>query len=326
MAQSEKKLSHASLQQAANWYVLLHDENSTAQQRDQWQLWLDQHGDHQDAWRYVERVGQRFAPLQAEGERDSASRMLRHSEPGRFSRRQGLKSLMVLGAGSMLGWSAWRSTPLPRLVGSWTADFATRTGETRETVLADGTRLWLSAISAVDADFSAEQRLLRLHFGEVLIDTAKDPRPFLIDSAQGRMRALGTRFGVKQMDDLTRLNVYQGAVEVSTRESGKIEVIDAGHQVDFTRLAITQPGPAQTAGESWVNQVLIAENMPLGQLLDELSRYRHGYLGCDPAVASLPVVGAFPLDDTDQALLLLSAALPVRVQRLMPWWVSVEPA
>lgn len=324
--QPEKKLSHASLQQAAQWYVLLHDEHSTVQQRDQWQRWFDQHGDHQDAWRYVERVGQRFAPLQAESERDAASRTLRHSEPGRFSRRQGLKTLMVLGASSMLGWGAWRSTPLPRLVGGWTADFATRTGETRETLLADGTRLWLSAISAVDADFSAEQRLLRLHFGEVLIDTAKDARPFFIDSAHGRMRALGTRFGVKQMDSATRLNVYQGAVEVCTRESGQTEVIDAGHQVDFTRLAIAPTGPAQTAGESWINQVLIAENMPLGQLLEELGRYRHGYLGCDPAVASLPVVGAFPLDDTDQALHLLSAALPIRVQRTMPWWVSVEPA
>jgi transmembrane sensor len=73
-----------------------------------------------------------------------------------------------------------------------------------------------------------------------------------------------------------------------------------------------------------VRHVLTAENMSLGQLVEELGRYRHGYLGCDPAVAQLPVMGAFPLDDSDQALRLLGAALPVKVQRLTPWWVSIE--
>lgn len=327
MQGQDRKLSHTSLQQAAHWYVLLHDENTTDQQRAQWQAWLDQQGEHQDAWRYVERVGQRFAPLQSDNERESASAMLRATDHSSFSRRQGLKTLMVLGASSLLGWGAWRTTPLPRLVGSWTSDFSTHTGEIRDTILADGTHLWLSALSAVDAEFTADQRLLHLRFGEVLIDTASDARrPFLIDTRHGRMRALGTRFGVKQMENITRLNVYQGAVEVCTGESAQTEVVNAGYQVDFSHLAINAQRPAQITGESWIHQVLTAENMALGQLVDELGRYRHGYLGCNPVVASLPVIGAFPLNDTEQALRLLSAALPIRVQRLTDWWVSIEPA
>ena len=31
------------------------------------------------------------------------------------------------------------------------------------------------------------------------------------------------------------------------------------------------------------------DNLPLGQLIAELNRYRPGHLGCDPAVAQLPV-------------------------------------
>ncbi len=58
----------------------------------------------------------------------------------------------------------------------------------------------------------------------------------------------------------------------------------------------------------------------------ELARYRHGHLAVDPAVAGLPVMGTYPLDDTDRALAMLEAALPVRVRRRLPWWVTLEPA
>jgi transmembrane sensor len=36
-------------------------------------------------------------------------------------------------------------------------------------------------------------------------------------------------------------------------------------------------------------------------------------------------MGSFPLRDTDQALRLLEAALPVRVEKPLAWWVSVGP-
>lgn len=324
MSRNDSKLSHASLQQAANWYVLLQEESSSAQMHAQWRQWLEQHAEHQAAWHYVERIGQRFAPLQ--GERQLAGRVLKSSGERQISRRQGLKSLLVLSGGVLLGWGTWRGIPMPRLVQGWSADYSTSTAETREAILADGTHLWLAAISAVDADFGPDQRLLRLRFGEVLVDTARDAaqRPFLVDTEQGRLRALGTRFAVRQLGAATRLNVYSGAVEIRTADSGERRVLEAGQRVDFTRLAIGEVSAAQTAGESWVRHVLTAENMPLGQLIEELGRYRHGYLGCDPAVAQLPVMGAFPLDDSDQALRLLAAALPVKVQRLTPWWVSID--
>ncbi|QXH50275.1 FecR domain-containing protein [Pseudomonas fakonensis] len=320
MTQPAQTLRHESLQQAAHWYVQLQDEPVAPQLRQQWQHWLDQHGDHQAAWLYVQRVGQRFAPLQGEGA--AAGRVLREQQARSFSRRSGLKSLLVLGASALVGWQAWRGAPLS----GWTADLATGIGETRQTRLADGSQLWLGAQSAIDLDFSALARVLHLRFGEILVETAQDPRrPFFVDTAQGRMQALGTRFAVCQQGDSTRLNVYAGAVEVCTALSGERRIVQAGQQVDFNARAITAGGPAQSAGQSWIDRRLNAEAMPLAQLLQTLGRYRHGHLGWHPSVAGLSVMGAFPLDDTDRALALLQAALPVRVQRLTPWWVSVEP-
>jgi transmembrane sensor len=276
-----------------------------------------QNPEHLAAWQYVERVSQRFAPLmdQAPG----ASRALRSS------RRQTLKTLLVVCAGSTLAWGTWRNTALPRLVGGWSADYATGSGETRDAVLADGSHVWLNALSALDVRFDTAQRLLHLRFGEVLIDTAKDAsRPFLVDTEYGRLQALGTRFSVLQGDDHTQLNVFEGRVQVHTA-SQQVRIIEAGQQVWFNREGFNPTAPVSPAREAWSRGVLLADNLPLGQLVAELNRYRPGHLGCDPAVAQLPVMGSFPLMDSDHALHLLQAALPVRVDRLMPWWVTVGP-
>ncbi|TFY93057.1 FecR family protein [Pseudomonas nabeulensis] len=310
------KLSHASLEQAAQWYVRLQDQGSTQEQQ-RWQAWVAQHPEHLAAWQYVERVSQRFAPLldQPQG----ASRALRST------RRQTLKTLLVVCGGSTLAWGTWRTTALPRLVGGWSADYATASGETRDTLLADGSHVWLNALSALDVRFDAVQRLLNLRFGEVLIDTAKDAhRPFLVDTEQGRMQALGTRFSVVHDDNHTQLNVFEGRVRVTTL-SQQVRIIEAGQQSVFTRDGFQPTASASQAREAWSRGVLLADNLPLGELVAELNRYRPGHLGCDPSVAQLPVMGSFPLMDSDHALHLLQAALPVRVERLMPWWATVRP-
>ena len=64
--------------------------------------------------------------------------------------------------------------------------------------------------------------------------------------------------------------------------------------------------------------------MPLADLVAELARYRRGVLRCDPAVAHLRASGLYSLRDTDRALDSLARALPVRVRRLSPWWVTVQ--
>lgn len=321
---SPNSISHASLEQAAQWYVQLHDQQAGEPERERWQAWLAQSGDHQQAWRYVERVGQRFAALQ-DDQPQAASHVLRHTARSPVSRRQTLKSLFILASGSLLGWGAWRQTSLPETVGRWTADLSTGTGETRESLLSDGSRIWLNALSALNVRFDGTQRLLLLRCGEVLIDTAKDShRPFLVHTAQGQMRALGTRFSVRQEQQRTLLNVYEGAVEVRTLH-GQVQVVEAGKQLAFSEDQTLATSPAAAGREAWRRGVLLADNLPLGQLIEELSRYRPGHLACDPAIAGLPVMGSFPLNDTDQALRLLEAALPIRLQRTLPWWVSVGP-
>jgi transmembrane sensor len=72
--------------------------------------------------------------------------------------------------------------------------------------------------------------------------------------------------------------------------------------------------------------VLSVQQMPLGEFVDELSRYRPGLLRCAPAVAGLKVSGTYQLADTDQILLLIARNLPVRIDYRTRYWVSIDAA
>ena len=91
-------------------------------------------------------------------------------------------------------------------------------------------------------------------------------------------------------------------------------------------------GKVSFAGDTPFDEDLLQRMVPFksgtpydSELIAELNRSRPGHLGCDPAVAHLPVMGSFPLMDSDHALNLLQAALPIRVDKPMTWWVTVGP-
>jgi transmembrane sensor len=203
------------------------------------------------------------------------------------------------------------------------AQYRTRTGEVRELSLPDGTRVWLNTASALNVRYSADLRLLELVAGEILVETAHDAgRRFVVEAGQSRMTALGTRFTVALGGDASYLAVYDGRVALDA--GSRRQVIGAGEQLTFGQDGSWRLEPASRAREVWASGVLLAEDVPLGALLEELGRYIPGHLGVSPEAARLRVVGGFPLHDPDQTLSLLEKVLPIKVKRTLPWWTIVE--
>lgn len=315
------KPDHATLQQAAQWYARLNADPHDDATSEAWRRWHRQSEAHRQAWQYVERVSRRFAALQGDG--DTAAQTLRTARRTDMSRRQALRTLALLPGGVLLGWFGWRATPLSQLLMAWQADYRTATGEVRDFLLADGTHIWLNGASALDADYRPEWRRLQLLDGEVLIDTAEEARPFIVDTAEGSLRALGTRFSVTQQNASTRLAVFEGAVEIRTVDTGITRVVQAGQQLRFDRQGIGHTEPAISARQSWAKGILLVSDMPLAAFAEELSRHHHGYLGVAPEVAQLRVMGAYPLHDPEQILAMLESALPIIIHRPLPWWTSI---
>lgn len=301
------------LRDAAQWYARLGAAPQCPQIRQQWQAWHQHDALHQWAWQRLESFHTELRGVPAA----LAQRTLATAPvlPGRRTLLKG----MVLGLGvSGLAWTGYRQTPL------WLADVRTSTGERRELVLQDGTRLTLNTATAVDIRFEADQRLIILRAGEIMLQTGKDPRPLSVRSKHGDMRALGTRFSVRQLDDLTELDVIEHAVAVRNQADAMPLRVEAGMCLRFGYGPLPTPQRLDPNRAEWVNGSLVIDDWPLNRVLDELQRYRPGFIDCADDVAQLRLSGAYPLDDTTRALAAIAQVLPVRIETRTRYWVSVR--
>lgn len=317
-------LQHDCLQEAAQWYAALRADDAPAEVREQWATWLASDPAHAQAWARIEQVRQRLSPL---GDAGQPRALLAGAEAARQAtrgRRLVLRSLAAAAGSVLTGWLAWRHTPLPSQLAAWRSDHHTGTGELRELRLADGTRLWLNTATAVKIDFQDDARTVRLLGGEIFIETAKDSRrrPFHVQTDQGRLQALGTRFAVRQQDLDTQVQVFEGAVEIRNAAE-RVQRVPAGFAARFDARALSANAPADPAREAWTRGVIMANDISLQQWADELSRYGHAHIHVAPEVAGLKVVGVYPALDRDRALSMLEAELPVQVHRTLPWWLAI---
>ncbi|VCU68216.1 fec operon regulator FecR [Pigmentiphaga humi] len=213
------------------------------------------------------------------------------------------------------------------------ADFRSATGEQRSFALEDGTQLMLNTGSAVNLRFDASERRILLVAGEIMVATrhgpgsSADSRPLLVQTAEGTIRSLGTRFTVRQRPERTSVAVLESAVEISSQGApGSTRVLHAGEQTQFSRETVEAPGSTDEQTDAWTRGQLLADEQRLDDFLAELDRYRPGMLRVDPRIAGLRLSGVFPLADTDRILATLPSVLPVRVQWRTRYWATVVPA
>ena len=310
--------------QAAEWLATLMSGATTPAEKTAWHQWRQAHPDHERAWKHIESASGGLRELDAQACRTALAR--RPAAP--VSRRNSLQLLAWISTIGITGWFGARSPYAPDMARAALADIATGINERRELTLPDGSRLHLNGGSAVNIRFSGTQRLLQLVRGEVFIATARDTglpyRPFLVDTAQGQAQALGTRYSVRQADGNTLVAVEEGAVRLTPRHGDARLVIQAGQGGGMTAQQLLPAHAVSPDIWAWRQGLLLADAMPLRDFLNELSRYRHGLLGCDDDVAALRISGVFPLADLDAVLLSLPESLPVDVRLRTRYWVQVE--
>ncbi|MDE1167621.1 MAG: FecR domain-containing protein [Pseudomonas sp.] len=309
-------LALQTLEAAATWYVRLNSARPTEADQQAWRHWLEASPQHARAWARVEKLQNQWAALPVEVSLSTLAGV-------QARRRATLKTLGLLLAVGGSGWLATEHLPYQAML----ADQRTATGQRRRLVLDDGSQVDLNTDSAMDIAFSAELRLIRLHRGEILVQTAADSRPFIVQAPQGSVRALGTRFIVRCESTFTDVCVLDKAVELRPlNQPSRVLRLDAGQQAHFDREQVSAITPAPTGAGAWNRGMLTVIEWRLGDFIAELGRYRVGVLRCAPAIAHLRLSGAFRIDDTDTILENLSQSLPVNVHFVTRYWASVEAA
>lgn len=323
-------LSEAVADQAADWLTLLMSGEATPDDQARCRAWRSAHPDHERAWRHIEAVTGRLQAMEPRAAYQALSPYAARG-PGAAARRKALRVLLWGGMATGTGLLAARSDTARQ----YAADHRSATGERRTVTLDDATRITLNTASAIDVHFDAQRRLVRLVAGEILVATGHgqdgqegqaDARPFFVQTGEGLVQALGTRFTVRQWPDgRTSVAVLQSAVEIRPQR-GAAQLLQAGQRATFTRGAVQDSGAVQQRDAAWTRGQIVADEMRLQDFADELARYRPGWIRCSPEVAGLRLSGVFPLDDTDRILAALPSVVPVQVRLRTRYWVALEAA
>lgn len=312
----------AILARAADWLVRLED---APEHRQAFSEWCAQDPRHQAAVDSLQQTLQRLEPLAAMPAQ-AALNAARRLAPEHSGRGRALTA-MALTLGLLLPTTLWLQANPPAYL---MADLRTATAEWRETRLADGSRLLLDAQSAVDLEFDAQQRRLRLIQGDILVDVAHDiDRPFIVETSYASIRALGTRFVVEQSDSATWVTMLESRTDIRSTVTGARVTLAAGQ-----RLRLDAQGPSSPQHldvtpleQAWQRRQLVVWDRPLPEVLATLSRSQPGYLSYDAqALAAFKVSAVLPQDDPRAALTLLARSFPLNVRHYGPWLTRVTLA
>lgn len=206
------------------------------------------------------------------------------------------------------------------------ADYYTSRGEIREVQLQDGSRVMLSGRSAIAVEYDRQQRHVRLLRGEAVFspvpENEQEPRPFVVETAGGSNRALGTVFLLKREEaDQGRLSVLEHSVQISLQQPVDQlarMVVHTGQSARYRRtgeIEMLELSPGSAA--SWTQGLLSYDGSPLGSVIDDLNNHgRERILLLDRRAAEQPVTAAFHLDSLDKALALLSEQHQLRIAQL----------
>jgi transmembrane sensor len=192
------------------------------------------------------------------------------------------------------------------------ASYETSVGGQKRIILADGSSVILNTNSRLDVNFTGKCRDVHLIRGEAFFEVVHNKaRPFTVYASNYVVRDIGTAFDVHlQKTGLVEVGVTKGSVEVVPATDGRLsqnakslDVVVAGHDIVLgQKVERAEAVPSADMGRklAWRQGQLIYTGQPLGEVLADISRYSNIKIElADPALADLPVGGAFRTDQIE---------------------------
>jgi transmembrane sensor len=213
-----------------------------------------------------------------------------------------------------------------------TAQYIASLGEQKEVTLPDGSIITLNTKSKIDVSFTNTERSINLVYGEALFDVAKDTnRPFIVQTDQGSVRAVGTIFSVRLMNSEVAVLVEEGIVELMAPPEVSQTSPDSDDMIVLARLAMGEEANFDgvrkhiksvelqdvTNRHAWKNGMLIFEGNSLDHVVDEVTRYTDMKIViADPEMQDLKIGGTFKAGETDAFLDAMTLGFGLNVKRV----------
>ncbi|MDU9394688.1 FecR family protein [Pseudomonas japonica] len=313
-----QRLDDPVAEEAIEWMVRLQSGAFDDHQQAELEHWRNRSSHHRQVY---QRLLAGLAPFRQSPWRGRASQPLLSSLEQPDGRRAFLRT--ALGVSLLVGGGAWLGGT-QGLGGGAAQEYRTATAERGSWRLSDGSQLQLNARSRVSLWFDGEQRRLRLHEGEMLVQVAPlASRPLAIETASGTLYSHGGQLALRELADRSRL--------VSLREDLRLQPsgapalsLRAGRVTWFDARGVLEQTPMGSMETAWLQGWLVVHNEPLGNLIEALRAYRKGWMRLEPAIADLRVSGRFPLDDSRQTLEILQQSLPIQVLQVTDYLLLIR--
>jgi len=285
---------------AIAWFVRLHDDPADLSLRAEFEAWRDADPRHARAYERLQRLWGASAHLPS----------LAVQKPT-MDRRRMLRGAVGAGGAAAVALVGGRLALGPHPF----ADYATRPGETARVALADGSLVELSTATAVNVDFNARRRRLRLLGGEAWFrPAATDARPFIVEAAGGWIEAGEVAFAAAIETDGARVGVTAKAVRVGMGQA--VATLREGYGLSYGRAGLEPPRPLSEDSMAWRDGRLVFVNAPLGRVAAVLDRWTGGRtLILDDDLAARPVTLLTRTTEAARGLERLAQATPMRIRR-----------
>jgi len=326
--------------EAINWFLQFHDHGNAPVDHQAFSEWLLRSPMHIEeylavstAWQGIEvsdkpeftiesliaaassdNKHDNVVKLWADDNNDTRSQSVDQRRRSSKRRWLGLAASVALSAGLWLGYVEW----------NYAREFQTAIGEQRTVILTDGSEMVLNTNSVVRVNWSRAERHLDLLRGEARFHVAKNPaRPFVVETREAAVRALGTIFNVRANEASTEVTVLQGRVKLTelapiapvlqqqpddhkkSGDTGDLQTapmsveLDAGQRAAVSGEKIeVDKGPTPESVSAWTQKRLVFRDQSLAEVVREFNRYRVSPILIEsPQLAVIRINGVFDPND-----------------------------
>ncbi len=203
--------------------------------------------------------------------------------------------------------------------------------------LEDGSVIELNSGAEVEVNYTKKERRINLVSSEAHFNVAKDvARPFVVSVRDIEIRAVGTAFNIRLLDDSVEVLVTEGRVEIKNSkdtDSGDSAIRELG----AGQLSVVSPEGEDSWLEveeatysqidrilTWKPMLLEFNSTPLSEVIDAFNeRNQTKIVIAEAELESLPIMASFRSANVEHFVELLELTLPIRVERENPNEIAI---
>lgn len=300
------------LEQAIDWLLRIEEQPLNADEQKQFEQWKNSSQRHQEIWGRVGKVRKKL---------DTHVQAIPRSLTKNFLEEQKSPWLGKLMFFLITGTIVTVTFQISKKE-AWLADYRTTFSEQKRITLDDGTNIRLNSKTALDVNYTKNERNIILRYGEIYVETGKDnlKRPFKVLNQHGQMLALGTAFNVNQQKDQTILTVVEHTVEITTMQTKQKQKVKSKQKLRFNNKHISPIGNLPVEGLPWLKGLVTVNRISVKDIAEIIEKNYGVTVYIDKElneqlINQIEISGSFPINDLDRTVALLESTYPIKISK-----------